>query len=420
MFEEDCIADNFKTDAYNEFNKDRNITFIDNRNEQAETLPAVKSRSKKENLKANINFIEKYDLFGSDYYFEVHQTDSTKSQKQQLKTTLRRLKTYLMCKDYNGLYMPNIRETSAVILLENENKEFDNVKDIALNKNEKYHNTKYGKRKDKGVSVAERRNKLFEENCTKHIISLIQMCVNDKVYAPNNYVGSRNYNIPVMVSYDVMEYVCSLFKIKTFEFDIKNCFARVLYSLLGKVLPKLFYGVNKINKVAINILINNFMYDGSFKTAERIQKVKSKKKFDKYGFAPEVRDFMIDKFFNSKFRGDIFNFLSYHELKIVSKLKNIMDDLELNSVSRHDSRILFVKYEELEEFQKGKQNYLNRLANDMSYNGVSGWFDMPIYNTTNKGDFEGVNEGVKVPKMLPNEKKTRLFDRLVTSTPYKH
>ena len=417
MFEEDCVADNFKTDAYDEFNKDRNITFVDNREEQSVTLPAVKSRSKKENLKANIPFIEKYDLFGSDFYFEITQTDSTKSQKQQLNSVLKRVRTHLMCKDYNGMYMPSIRENRAVILLKNENGEFDDVLNDSLKKNKKYTDIKYGKRKEKGVSVAEKRNKLFEENSIKHIISLIQMCMNDKIYAPNNYVGSRNYNIPVMMSYDVIEYVFSLLYVKTFEFDIKNCFARVLYSLLDKVLPSDFYGKNKVHKVAINILINDFMYNPSSDSNERQQRWVSKEKFKKYGFDEDVRDFMMENYFDSKFRGDIFNFLSYHELKIVLKLKNIMDDLELNSVGRHDSRLLLIPYEELDEFQKGKQNYLNRLVNDMTYNGVSGWFDMPIYDTTNKGDFEGINEGVKVPKMSRIEKKTVFLDENETRTP---
>ncbi len=94
-----------------------------------------------------------------------------------------------------------------------------------------------------------------------------------------------------------------------------------------------------------------------------------------------------------------------------------MDDLELNSVGRHDSRILFVKYEDLEEFEKGKQNYLNRLANDMTYNGVNGWFDMPIYDTTNKVNFEGKNEGKKVPKMSLFEQKNVFLDQIVTRNP---
>ncbi len=412
MFEEDCIADDFRTDAYDEFNRDRNITFIDNRNEQAETLPAVRCRNKEENLKANINFIEKYDLFGSDFYFDVYQTDAKETQKTQIKSVLRRLNTYLMCKNYNGLYTLNIREEMALKILNNENNEFDFLLKKALSINEKYHNRRHGKRRDKNGLVAERRNKVFRESSIKHLLSLIQMYVNNKVYAPDNYVGSRNYNIPVMVSLDVISYVGSIFSYKVIEYDIRNCFPRVLYSIFGKVLPSDFYGSNKVNKIAINTFINNFMLNDSLETDERIQKVKSKDKFDKYGFDKEVRDFLIDKFFNSKFRGDIFNFLSYHELKITLKLKNIMQDLELNSVGRHDSRILFLKYEEFEEFQKGKQNYLNRLANDINYNGVNGWFNMPIYSTLNEGDFEA--------KMLPNEKKKRFLDEMVTSTPYKH
>ena len=412
MFNEDCLADNFKTDAYKEFNKARNITFVDNRNEQAEKLPNVKSRSKEENLKSNISFIERYDLFGSNFYFDVYQTDSTETQDKQIKSVLKRFETYLMCKNYNGLYLLNIREKTALKILNNENNEFSFLLNKSLSINEKYHNRRHGKRRDKDGLIAERRNKVFKDSSIKHLLSLIQMYVNENIYVPDNYVGSRNYNIPVMVSLDVINYIGSVFSYKVIEYDIRNCFPRVLYSIFGKVLPSDFYGSNKVNKIAINTFINNFMLNDSLETDERIQKVKSKNKFNKYGFAGEVRDFMIDKFFNSKFRGDVFNFLSYHELKITLKLKNIMLDLELNSVGRHDSRILFVKYEEFEEFEKGKQNYLNRLVNDIAYNGVKGWFNMPIYSTINKGDFD--------TKMSPNEKKIRFLDEMVTLTPYKH
>ncbi len=94
-----------------------------------------------------------------------------------------------------------------------------------------------------------------------------------------------------------------------------------------------------------------------------------------------------------------------------------MQDLELNSVGRHDSRLLFIKDEEFDEFQKGKQNYLNRLANDMTYNGVSGWFDMPIYDTTNKVNFEAKNEAKKVPKMSRIEQKNVFLDHSLTRNP---
>ena len=402
MFNEDYQADNFKTDAYKVFNNGRNITFVDNRNEQSEKLPAVKSRNKEENLKSNISFIERYDLFGDKFFFDVYQTDSKETQEKQIKSVLVRFKDYLMCKNYNGLHTLNIREEMALKILNNENGEFDILLKKVFDINKKYHKRRHGKRRDKNGLVAENRTKTFEESAVKHLLSLIQMYVNENIYVPDNYVGSRNYNIPVMVSLDVINYIGSIFSYKVLEYDIRNCFPRVLYSLFSKVLPVDFYGANKENKIAINTFINNFMLNDSALTDERIQKIKSKNKFDKYGFVAEVRDFMMDRFFNSRFRGDVFNFLSYHELKITLKLKNIMKDLELNSVSRHDSRLLFIKYEEFGEFQKGKENYLNRLANDITYNGVNGWFNMPIYNIKNKVE------------MLPNEKKTRFLDEMVT------
>ena len=393
MFNEDCLADDFKTDVYDEFNEDRNITYIDNRKEQVTKLKTVRCRNKEEKLKSNISFIEKNNLFGNEYRFDVYQTDSTKSEKKQIESVLVRLKTYLMCKNYDGLHTLNVRELKALELLNNDNEEFQKLlkKVIAINK--RYYNNRHGKRRDKNGLIADNKNKHFEELAVKHLLSLIQMYVNDEIYTPANYVGSRNYNIPVMVSYDVIEYVGSVFGYKTFEYDIRNCFPRVLYSLQNKVLPADFYGSNKVNKVAINILINDFMINQNVESTEKTQKKNSKNKFIKYGFDNDVIDFMMNKFFNSRYRGDIFNYLSYHELKIILKLKNIMQELELVSVGRHDSRILFVKHEELEEFQMGKQNYLNRLVNDITYNGVKNWFDMPISDVENEGVFEEVFKG---------------------------
>lgn len=410
MFNEDCLADNFKTDVYNEFNTDRNITFIDNRNEQSETLPAVKCRNKEENLKYNISFVENYNLFGDEYRFDVYQTDSTITTKKQIDSVLIRLIDYLRCKNYNGLRTESVREQKALRILNNKGGEFDFLLNKITGINKSYHKKRHGKRRDKNGLVAENRTKIFEESAVKHLLSLIQMFVNDNIYVPSNYVGSRNYNIPVFVSYDVIKYVGDIFEYKTFEYDIRNCFPRVLYSLHNKVLPDNFYGTNKENKIRINTFINNFMFNGDIQSIEKKQKENSKNKFDKYGFDSEVRDFMMSKFFNSRFRGDIFNYLSYHELKIILKLKDIMEELELNSVGRHDSRLLFVKYDELEEFQKGKQNQLNNLVNNITYNGVKSWFNMPIFNDENYEFFKQFRS--------QNEEKKAKMDGIGTKTPY--
>jgi hypothetical protein len=143
-------------------------------------------------------------------------------------------------------------------------------------------------------------------------------------------------------------------------------------------LPANFYGPNKVNKRKINILINNFMYEPSNKTPLKIQKIKAKENLLNLGINTKVVDYLIKHFFESKFRGNLFNFLSYFESQLIQKLKNELKEKGIKSIfRRHDSVLIF-------DTNFNKEMYLQ----DFEFLGQNNWFLEP----KKEGKFIGESE----------------------------
>ena len=83
----------------------------------------------------------------------------------------------------------------------------------------------------------------------------------------------------------------------------------------------------------------------------------------KLGIEGKIIDYLMAHFFESDYKGDLFNFLSFHEKNIISIIKKELE-AEINNgvIRRHDSVIIV-----------GNRNTLIWL-NNFEYLGQKGWF----------------------------------------------
>jgi len=97
------------------------------------------------------------------------------------------------------------------------------------------------------------------------------------------------------------------------------------------------------------------------------QKYEAKRKFLKYGFHPKVIEWLIDNFFECKYRGDLSTFLAWHEKIIITKVKeNILMELNDGCIRKHDELMIFNNKQDLS------------FLNDFKYLGVGGWFKFDL------------------------------------------
>jgi hypothetical protein len=93
------------------------------------------------------------------------------------------------------------------------------------------------------------------------------------------------------------------------------------------------HGENKKNKLNINTHLNNFFYNPNKKMDKKNQKYEAKGKFQKYGFHPKVIDWLMDNYFECKYRDELYNFLAWHEKNIMDQVKEkIMMDMNRNQL----------------------------------------------------------------------------------------
>lgn len=180
-----------------------------------------------------------------------------------------------------------------------------------------------------------------------------------------NHVAHRDYNKLTLIGIDLIEFIAGKLGKPLIEIDIKNCFPRIVYALNGLELPKDFYGVNRQkNKIKVNVSLNSFGLDRTKKGSESRQKADAKRKLKRAGLDPICIEWLIDKHFNNKFKGDFFNFLAYHEKCLISSARQMLEVYNPNvkMYRRHDSLVCFeqINYSALNAFE---------------FLGFKGWFN---------------------------------------------
>ena len=352
LFKETLVYDKpFPSKEFKTFLKERKITIIENRVTQKK-LKDIKLKEiyKEDRLLINTKFIDDLDLFGSDYILTPFYSEDVKGYYNQLKQYLRR-------KHYSKEREMSFREIKALELFRDE-KQFNSLLDNLIKTYNSRSIEKYG------VKISKPYRDVFKRKSIHILSKLILIFANEKIVTPSKWVVNRDYNIMTEIGVDEIKLIAEVFQVEVTEVDVNSAFIRIIYALNGLYLPDNFYGDNKENKKAINILLNNFFYDETKKTPKKIQKAKAKESFRKYGFDELAIDYLIDKFFECKFRGGLFNFLSFYEKKLVSKVKRMaLEDFKTEGVARrHDSILLFNNESNLERL-----NHLDFLNRD-------GWF----------------------------------------------
>lgn len=346
---------NFFKGEFAGFFKERNINFIDNR-----TAPKrvnknnISEQRKREFLMLNKEFIYVNGLFDKDYFLMPIRTPETPDALKNVSKFLRR-------KNYDGLYKRNHTQLMVLSFLMQDFRFESLLKTIVLD----YSKQAYDKHPER---TAKEKIKDFKAKARPLLIELLQYFVNDNLFFKKNIVAHRDYNILVELNLSQLEIIAGAVGLSFTEVDVRNCFPRILYALNNLELPTNFYGVNKENKTKINVLINNFMYQPKNLNSIKDQKYKAKQNLLDAGINTKVVDYLIKYFFESKFRGNLFNYLSYFESKLIQKLKNELQESKIKSIfRRHDSVLIF-------DTNFSKEMYLQ----DFEFLEQKSWFLEPI------------------------------------------
>lgn len=218
-------------------------------------------------------------------------------------------------------------------------------------------------------------------NIKDRYIRLIMAFSQNKIRIPKKIRNSRDYNLFTEVSMDLISAVSDLFEVDCYEFDIRTCNSRIIYSMVGLKLPNNFYGEGKKNKKKINTILNTLSSEYPKKYKLDVPKYKKNKvaELRKLGFDEKVISFLINNFWKKSIDA-IFNFCAYHEKKII---ENLTKDIEVwnteGIVRRHDSIIYFGEFNEVQ---------IDILEN-FTYKNQKGW----LYNEVSIEEI--INENIE-------------------------
>lgn len=362
LFKERLMYDkcNFEID-FKEFLNNRNINIIKLNENNNRLKTKIKKSTKVKNLMLNSKLINDLDLFGDKYRIEVRdlhdKATGIPNSDIRLKY-LKKVQDFLICKNYEGGRENTERENIALDLLSNELQFKSLVNDVVRT----YNNRSI---KKYGIKGSAEYRKSFKENSYNSVCLFILMFSNKRIGVPPKWIANRDYNLTTSIGVNEIEIFANIFNVEVLEVDVKNCFPRFLYALNGLKLPPNFYGNNKENKLNINVFLNDFFYNSNKKSLFKVQKKRAIEKFKFFGFDDVVINYLMDNFFECKFKGDLFNRLSFYEKKIISEVKeSIPGEFNTGVIRRHDSVLIFNNRFDL--------SYLN----NMYFLNSNGWFDV--------------------------------------------
>ena len=354
------FSDVLSRGIYKDFFRDRKMSFEDLGSNQ-KRISSRRNKDKEKQMRLyNSNRIQELDLYGDDYIMEVKsfraRKKGAKADEGCQEKSLDHLLRFIADKNYNGLYKATERQELAINIL-SDSKTFNVVlKDVR--KAYKTHAIK----KYSGKKIA-KKIVLFEKDLVDFVCQWILTLSRDRILVAPKWIADRNYNLACRKGLAVLNVLADKFGLTITEIDINNCYPRLLYALNKLVLPQNFYGVDKVNKKIISIALNSFMYKKEYRTPLKIQKNQSKIRLVKLGFDEVVIKFLMDKFFLTPFKGDVFNYFAHFERDLIDQLIELVDmDKNEGCVRRHDSLILFNNEQEFDSLE------------DIEYLGFTGWF----------------------------------------------
>ena len=340
---------------FSDFLNDRKIT-IENLNEAPIQLgaPKVKEQIKIENLFWNKDWIREKELFGVKYRLD------SKNCSEPI-DYIKAVEKYLRNKNYDGEYELTEREEIGRKLLSDNNWIKKCAKGAVSRYNQKHKNDP----NKNGELDKEKAN--FKKYIEDRIRRLILLLINNRINEYYTEVGNRQYSNIVQCPSKVIIEVCQEMGVTFTQVDIRTAYSRIIYAINGLPLPDNFYGENKKNKKVINILLNNFCYDRNKKSTKPQQKFDAKEKFGKLGFDEKVINWLIENFFETEYRSNLFNYLAWYEKQIVNLTRERLNpDLNDGYIRKHDELMIFNNEQDL--------SFLNYFQ----YLGQGDWFEIDI------------------------------------------
>lgn len=363
---EEYIYDTEEFSGFKEFLELRKINIIDKRASSLGIRPSFPIAVQKAYLQSNEAYIKAHNLAGDNYRLnpKINENEIPKL----LEKSAKKVEEYLALKKYDTgsiliidreLYL---YEEKALFLLKSPG-EFENIYQMVKIKSKEYYKNK--------LSDREYRKKLKEindENFRRVVVELLLSFINNVVYLASNYVGDRDYNASILTNFASVDYIAGILGRKLIEIDISEAFPRLIHALAGAEMPENFYGERKKNKRAVNILLNSLRYDEKKKEPKNRQRYAVVKKLKAFNFQEKVIDYLIDNWFEVKYKGDFFNHMAFHEKKIIRKLKKKLKEFDDGgSFRRHDSRIYV-------DINANVEAHIFDIVASLEYLGQRNWF----------------------------------------------
>ena len=335
--QEKFLYDDFpKQPAFNNFLKQRNISITISNNKQKRIKPKISENTKIKNLLQNQNIIEEFKVYDHDYKLnpeaQIRHAARAPLQFQYLKY----LNTFIRRKNFNGQYSITPRQQTATKILSNQTYFITILKQLTKTYNKRSIN-KYG------VKQSREYREEFQENSERTLCKLIIMFANDNIYTPANWIAHRNYNLITQIGIPELNLIAKIFDTTILEVDVKNCFVRILYALNKLPLTKNLYGTNKEKKLNILKALNKTHYNPEITRPLHKQKQYRIQRLQDLKVNQTVIEYIINNFFQAPYKSDLFNFVSFHEKKLISEIKNYIFDIDGHNgiIRRHDSLIIF-------------------------------------------------------------------------------
>lgn len=222
----------------------------------------------------------------------------------------------------------------------------------------------------KGESAREIRKskKSFKKVGFKKSLQVAINIVREKI--THNIVAHRDYNEYTAVSIRIIEYFAKRLDLSVTEYDIKTAYPRILYSICGLELNETFYGQNKKLKISANAIINDLWYDKKKSTPLYKQKQNAIRRLQAVNFDNTVIDYLMTNWFETQYKGDIFNFLAYNESKIIKDVQRRMIDYNAND----PSAFVFRRHDSFLYFNDGIMEPIDQFLPIFKYNNIGGFF----------------------------------------------